>query len=554
MIDEEDRHTAPALPAYDELESSGAAATLPLRSATSAQGTAPSTPPRTHGATQPTLSSPAEAVRFGQTVRTRFLAWGVFGLCAAALATVPVLAHDTTGRVLLGSSLLVSMGASVWIWKVLGDASHVTDRRIAPPWIVLTLACGAMNAGFGVFSPAPLMLLLAVYFVTQRHGLLVSVSVYALGGSIHALLVLAIAAGVLEDPGIVTASALGPGRMLLAELLVQLLLAGAFWVSRVSYVATTAIIQELQLAAHVSAQREALLMEAREELERAMQLGGPGRFTDQVLGSFRLGAVLGRGAMGEVYEAKRVSGGDPAAVKLLRRDALANPGTVARFLREAVATAALDSPHVVRVLETGDETAPLPYIAMERLVGNDLAYHLRARPCLPTGELVELIRQVARGVDAAHKAGIVHRDLKPQNLFLHQPDPPAPRTWKILDFGVATLRNHGGTITQGHVVGTPAYMAPEQVRGHAVDGRTDVYALGVVAFRTLTGELPYRGRDTPEILYNVVHAPMPEASGRVPGVPSAVDEVLLRAMARDPRDRFATAGAFAAALAAALGA
>jgi serine/threonine-protein kinase len=238
-------------------------------------------------------------------------------------------------------------------------------------------------------------------------------------------------------------------------------------------------------------------------------------------------------------------------VKLVRVDALGRPGLLERFLREAVATSKLDSPHVVRVLEIGDKTAPLPYIAMERLHGHDLAFVLRARPRLPGAEVADLLAQLARGVDAAHRAGIVHRDLKPHNIFCSDQGENRP-VWKILDFGVSKLRDQDATINPGHIVGTPSYMAPEQIRGAEVDGRADVYALGVIAFRALTGELPFRGRDTPELFYNIVHAPAPLASRRCPDLSSAVDGVLARALAREPEDRFDSAIDLAVALAQAL--
>jgi serine/threonine-protein kinase len=308
-------------------------------------------------------------------------------------------------------------------------------------------------------------------------------------------------------------------------------------------------IERFEEAVRDVAQREALLNEARQELERAAWVGGPGRFTEQNLGSFKLGLIIGRGAMGEVYEGFHNDTGEGAAIKLLHRNVLSDAGQVVRFAREAEAVSRLDSPHVVKVLEVGDATSPIPYIAMERMVGDDLASELRSRRKLPFDEVVDLIQQVARGIDAAADAGIVHRDLKPQNLFYHR-SPDGAGCWKILDFGVSKLADGTGTLTRGRVVGTPTYMAPEQARGKDVDSRADVYALGAIAYRSLTGHPCFTGREVPQILYDVVHKMPTQPTRLAPELPAAVDAVLAVALAKRPGDRYARATDLARALAA----
>jgi serine/threonine-protein kinase len=182
---------------------------------------------------------------------------------------------------------------------------------------------------------------------------------------------------------------------------------------------------------------------------------------------------------------------------------------------------------------------------MERLHGHSLAELLRRDGKLAGPAVAELVRQIGAGLDAAGSAGIVHRDIKPQNLF-HD------RVWKILDFGVATLTgDSAGTLTQGGIVGTPSYMAPEQAQGRRLDRRADLYALAAVAYRCFTGRHPFSGADTPALLYAVVHK-MPARPGDTVELPADVDRWFAVALAKSPGDRFATGGALAAALDAAL--
>src|SRR5690606_30037042 len=159
----------------------------------------------------------------------------------------------------------------------------------------------------------------------------------------------------------------------------------------------------------------------------------------------------------------------------------AEPDVLTRFLREARAAASLRSPHVASLLGVGTDGASLPYLALERLRGQDLSQRLREQRRLSPPAVVELVQHAARGLDAAHAAGIVHRDIKPQTLFYART--PGGSIWKLLDFGVSRFEDHQGTLTQGRVVGTPVYMAPEQARGEDTDHRADVYSLAAVAYR-----------------------------------------------------------------------
>jgi serine/threonine-protein kinase len=198
------------------------------------------------------------------------------------------------------------------------------------------------------------------------------------------------------------------------------------------------------------------------------------------------------------------------------------------------------------VLGSSDLDAGMPYLVMERLTGQTLGERLRREPRLSPAATLELVRHVARGLDAIAATGIVHRDLKPQNLFC-----TSDGTWKILDFGVASLSGDTGTLTRGEAVGTPHYMAPEQAQGLRVDSRADTYALAAIAYRCLTGRYPFTATDTPALLYAVVHR-TPARPGALAELPADVDRYFALALAKKPDDRFATAHDVADALAAAL--
>jgi serine/threonine-protein kinase len=188
----------------------------------------------------------------------------------------------------------------------------------------------------------------------------------------------------------------------------------------------------------------------------------------------------------------------------------------------------------------------MPYLAMERLRGRDLAQLLRVERRLSSEQVIDLVDQIGKGLNAAARAGIVHRDLKPQNLF-YADQPAGPPIWKILDFGVGKVVGDTGTLTEGQVVGTPIYMAPEQAQGKEVDQRADLYALAAIAYRCLTGHLPYRAKDVPTILYNVVYE-MPVRPSALIEVNPDIDDFLLVAMAKSPEHRFASADEMAASL------
>jgi serine/threonine-protein kinase len=362
-------------------------------------------------------------------------------------------------------------------------------------------------------------------------------------------LMLAVTFHVIPDQGLVTTAGLRTADQLVIVCAVEVVMLATYLVARATRRATLEAMERHDRAVRAIAQREALLREARQDLERALKFGGLGRFTDTQLGSFRLGKILGRGGMGEVYEATHVATHEPAAVKLLHAHVLADADLVRRFMREAKIVSQLAAPNVVKVLEIGGLEAPVPFIAMERLKGEDLADHLRRHRAFSMGKTVVLVRQVGAGLAAARSTGIVHRDLKPRNLFLAEDSGGlgTRRTWKILDFGVSKLDGGEGTQTKDMLIGTPAYMAPEQASGGEVSHRTDLYALGVIVYRVLTGRPAFTGEATAETLYQVVYQMPPQPSTVVRLHPD-VDAVLAIAMAKDPAMRFDSGVELASAL------
>jgi hypothetical protein len=262
-------------------------------------------------------------------------------------------------------------------------------------------------------------------------------------------------------------------------------------------------------------------------------------------GKYRVEAFVGRGGMGAVYRARDLRLERDVAVKVIRAELTASADARARFQREALVVARLQHPAVVAIYDVGTLADGASYLVMEFVRGEDLRQRL-ARGPLPIREAVDIIAGVAAGVQAAHDAGVFHRDLKPENVLLSG----AGLAPKVLDFGVAKLAGPAvtGTITTaGTITGTPAYMAPEQLRGDAT-AATDVFSLGVMTFEMLTGTLPFGAGSLADIA--VAHA-----RGEVGGVermPDAVRGVVLAALASTPGGRPASPAVFAAALRAAL--
>jgi len=488
-------------------------------------------------------STPAGALDLGSMSHARLLAWALIGLCMFGLGAMLIVDTGTpTSRLLLGTTcgaLVAVLGIALWLTR--GQTPSM--RMIG---IFGQLACCSafgVIAYWGVYSPAMsiYVLTLYVYASTVERGF--AIAAYATIAGIHATLWCLIMTGVTPDLGVIRGDGLRWQDHALSFVTIHVFLIIGFVAARLSRRATLATLGKLDAAVRSVAVREALLNEARLDLEHAR--GGPGLFTGQLIGSFQLGDVIGRGGMGEIYAAVHVERGEPAAIKLLHRHMLGDAARVERFLREARIAGTVGSESVPRVLEASEPEAEIPYLAMELLDGHDLSELLRLHGRMPIDRVVGLLTQVGAGLAAAHAAGIVHRDLKPANLFLAS-TPAGPR-WKILDFGISKLVSATGTLTRGGLLGTPGYMAPEQTLGEDVDHRADVFSLAVIAYRCVTGRTAFIG-DEAEVLRGTRER-MPSRPSLLAPIDPAVEAVLAIGLAKQPEDRFAGAVGFADAFA-----
>jgi eukaryotic-like serine/threonine-protein kinase len=255
---------------------------------------------------------------------------------------------------------------------------------------------------------------------------------------------------------------------------------------------------------------------------------------------FQLVRELGRGTMGTVWLAQHLTLDVRCAVKFMSEEAAREPMYTARFALEARAIAQIQSPNIVRVLDY-DLWNGVPFIAMERLVGEDLGARLHRVHKLDATGTRRIVAQVARGLSRAHAAGIVHRDLKPENIFLAREEDD--EVAKLVDFGIAKFEGRAGRRTQvGEILGTPAYMSPEQTRcAQTIDARADLWSLGAIAFECLTGRLAFDGTSLGEIFARILAEPLPVPSQVAPELPHAFDAWFARAVCRDPEGRFADA-------------
>jgi predicted Ser/Thr protein kinase len=255
------------------------------------------------------------------------------------------------------------------------------------------------------------------------------------------------------------------------------------------------------------------------------------------IGNYEILREIGRGGMGVVYEAHEQSLQRVVALKTLAPHLAEDEVFVKRFFREARAAARLSHPNTVHIYAVGEDSG-VHFLAMEYVKGDTLGPYIRERGRLSVREACDIARQVALALKEAHDHGIVHRDIKPQNILIDE----AGRV-RVMDFGLAKGVHAGTSLTQeGTVVGTPAYMSPEQVQGQTVDGRSDVYSLGVTLFEMLAGKPPFEA-DTPmSLMYQIVRRPVPDLTGMNPEVPQALADIVAQMTAKAAGERHQSAG------------
>jgi serine/threonine protein kinase len=294
----------------------------------------------------------------------------------------------------------------------------------------------------------------------------------------------------------------------------------------------------------------------------ATPIDAPALVGTTIGGKYRVLRLIGSGGMGTVWEGVHVTLGTRVAIKCIKPQFAAQPEARARFEIEARAAAKLRTKHAVNVHDYGVSEDGLPYIVMEYLEGESLSEAIIERGSLPAREVAQIIGQACRALSKAHAAGIVHRDLKPDNIFLARSDEPAeglPYVVKLVDFGIAKMLEEaplagaspmGGPTREGTVIGTPNFMAPEQlIAGGAPGPLTDLWSLGACTFAALTGRIPFEGDVIGDIVLRVCAAPMPIPSKVIPSVPPGFDAWFARACSRIPARRFQSADELAQALA-----
>src|SRR5437868_7989019 len=266
-------------------------------------------------------------------------------------------------------------------------------------------------------------------------------------------------------------------------------------------------------------------------------------------GRYRLDAQIGHGGMSTVYRAFDTVLERQVAIKLMHREIASHADQLERFRREARAVAQLNHPHIVTVIDAGEELSPdgvrppecAPYIVLEYVEGETLKDVIRREGPLEIPRAIAYALEIARALEAAHERMIVHRDVKPQNVLIG-----AEGGAKITDFGIARSLTEEGLTVAGRVLGTTDYVSPEQALGQPVTGQSDLYSLGVVLYEMLTGEVPFRGDSPVAVAMRHVRDDVPDVQRLRPEVSAATASVLDRAVAKDVRERYADAASMVA--------
>jgi serine/threonine-protein kinase len=464
-------------------------------------------------------------------------------LTVLVMLALPILPGPSWLRIQTAVASFLAAGVCVVMASRVGAGRPpLSENSTAASAAALSTLAIAIIFYLGIFSASATVLAVGIYFFGSSESRRVARLAYGTTASLYFLVTLGIAVGLVDDVGVFSSRGVGRASLGYRVVMEQAIFGMVFYLARSVRRANQAALERARERERELRMREAQLMEAKGELDRALRQG-EGRLTGQLIGRFRLGDLLGRGGMGEVYAATDEADGKVVAVKMLHPAMLEDPANVQRFLREARATAAVPSEHVARVMEVGTLQSGVPFIVMELLEGHDLAFYLRRTPQLSLRQVVELVEHTARALVAVQQAGVVHRDLKPANIFLTD---TLPRRWKVLDFGLSKL--HGAEqITKDQAVGTPSYMAPEQIRGKDVDHKADLYALAAIAYRCITGRPPFMGDEVAKVLMDALTR-MPESPRLFAQIPIEVELVLAIGLAKRRSERFSSADELARAL------
>jgi serine/threonine-protein kinase len=255
----------------------------------------------------------------------------------------------------------------------------------------------------------------------------------------------------------------------------------------------------------------------------------------QIFGKCRIQRLIGKGGMGKVWLGEHLFLKRKVAIKILGRDLSNDPEEMARFEKEAIAAAALDHENIVTIYDI-DEVQGRPFIVMEYVEGEDLEQHLQRKGPMPVMRAAEVVLEVCKALEHAHHKGMVHRDIKPGNILLGRDG-----RIKLTDFGLAMEMGKQELIgADGTVTGTPHYASPEQIQGLPMDGRSDIYSLGVTFYAMLTGIRPFNGRTPDSVVRKHIEAPRPSAKDRRPTLAPTMDAVVKRMMAVNREERYAT--------------
>jgi serine/threonine protein kinase len=289
-----------------------------------------------------------------------------------------------------------------------------------------------------------------------------------------------------------------------------------------------------------------------DHLDDLEEFSRPDRYVGTVLADrYRVLRLLGEGGMGAVYEAEHTVIGRRVAVKVLHAQFASESKVVKRFVNEARAAAMIGHPNILDCTDLGQAEDGSPFLVLELLTGRDLDEEIEVGGPMQVGRLVDIMLQAASALSAAHKKGIVHRDMKPDNIYLVEHGPRDPHV-KVLDFGISKFASHMATspgTAVGAAMGTPYYMAPEQLRdASAVDARADVYAMGVIMYQALTGRVPYMADSLAGLALQITTGDAPPLNMLRGNLPEGLEEVIATAMERNLDERYASMDEFAEAL------